>query len=324
MLFGHLIKINIMKSLLLLLLIPFSFNAQHTFSIVAIDTLTGEVGGAGATCYETVNDIADVHPGVGFIHTQSYVNYQNQAFASNMMDLGFSPQEIMDTLALVSVDADNAPTYRQYAAVDLVNGGRSAAFTGNDCFDYKGQRLGATYAIAGNILLGPEILDSMEARFVNTSGSLSEKLMAALQGAKVIGADQRCTDSLVSSLSAYLIVAKPTDIGPNYYINLNVENVMPMDPIDVLQSEFNALGIQETMPELELKVYPNPTQNNTVIFETLGQNISDIQLWNTLGQSIDTAINPSSKVELNGLKAGVYIYQASAKKQTTKGKIIVL
>jgi 6-phosphofructokinase len=73
-----------------------------------------------------------------------------------------------------------------------------------------------------------------------------------------------------------------------------------------------------------LKVYPNPTQNNTVIFETLGQNISDIQLWNTLGQSIDTAINPSSKVELNGLKAGVYIYQASAKKQTTKGKIIVL
>ena len=159
------------------------------------------------------------------------------------MDQGFSPQEIMDTLSLYSVDADNAPSYRQYAAIDLVNGGRSAAFSGQDCFDYKGHRLGQTYAIAGNILLGPEVLDSMESRFLNTQGTLAEKLMSSLQGAKIQGADKRCIDSMVSSLSAYLIVSKPSDIAPNYYINLNVENVMPQDPIDVLQTQFDALGL---------------------------------------------------------------------------------
>ena len=63
-----------------------------------------------------------------------------------------------------------------------------------NCFDYKNHIIGDHYAIQGNILLGQSILDSMESRFLNTSGSLSEKLMASLQGAKVIGADTRCYD----------------------------------------------------------------------------------------------------------------------------------
>jgi uncharacterized Ntn-hydrolase superfamily protein len=302
---------------------------QHTFSIVAIDPATGQVGGAGATCYATVNDIADVHPGVGFIHTQSYVNYQNQAFAKNLMDQGFSPQEIMDTLSLYSVDADNAPSYRQYTAIDLVNGGRSAAFSGQDCFDYKGHRLGQTYAIAGNILLGPEVLDSMESRFLNTQGTLAEKLMSSLQGAKIQGADKRCIDSMVSSLSAYLIVSKPSDLAPNYYINLNVENVMPQDPIDVLQTQFDALGLSsfdKNILEKDVKVYPNPVNKNGILYiDSQSYIIDQMTLYNSIGEITwftDVAFHIQ---EINGLDSGIYFYELynNKKRKRYSGKVIV-
>lgn len=211
--------------------------AQHTFSIIAIDSVTHQVGGAGATCFQTVNDIADVHPGVGFIHTQSYMNLENQKIAKSLMEKHYSPEQIVDSLKRGDVEQNSS--VRQYAAIDLVNGGRCAAFTGNNCFDYKGSRIGKNYVIIGNILAGPEILDSMELQFNKCKGTLEQKLMAAMQGAKVPGADKRCLEKNVSSLSAYMIVANPTDKLGSYYLNINIENVYPADPIDILQSDFD-------------------------------------------------------------------------------------
>jgi uncharacterized Ntn-hydrolase superfamily protein len=301
--------------------------AQHTFSIVAVDPATGEVGGAGATCYETVNDIADVHPGIGFIHTQSYVNYTNQTLAKQMMDNGLSPQEIMDSVRVV--DADNDSTIRQYAAVDLINGGRSAAFTGTNCFDYKGQRLGATYAIAGNILLGPEILDSMESRFNNTEGSLTDKLMASLQGAKVQGADTRCLNNGVSSLSAYIIVAKPADQENDYYLNLNVENVLPSDPIDILTNDYETwktnqvTGLKEQSQQDLIKFYPTPA--NDLLTLELPYPSAYFELMNSIGQvvlkkKIDTF---SSTINIENLSSGHYTGVIITNNHKTTKSIII-
>ena len=297
-------------------------NAQHTFSIVAVDPTTGEVGGAGATCFETVNDIADVHPGLGFIHTQSYVNNTNQLLAKELMNLGFSPQEIMDTLALPIVDAQGAPSYRQYAAVDLVNGGRAAAFSGSDCFDFKGHRVGPNYAIAGNILLAPYILDSMESRFLSTSGTLSDKLMAALQGAKVVGADKRCIDSLVSSISAYMIVAKPSDIAPNFHVNLNVENVWPQDPIDVLQSNYDLISDVIFQEQGRINLYPNPSYGK-ITFQS-PQEIDRIDFYNLLSQTINTINNPNTNSDIHLEEKGLYIYQITHKNhKISTGKLLI-
>ena len=98
--------------------------SDDTFSIVAIDTITGQVGSAGASCIQGSIIISDVHPGLGAIHTQSYWNSINQDSASSLMEQGYSPQEIIDWL--VENDAQNDPTIRQYGVVDLLNGGRSA------------------------------------------------------------------------------------------------------------------------------------------------------------------------------------------------------
>ena len=123
---------------------------------------------------------------------------------------------------------------------------RSASFTGNNCSDWKGHINGINYAIQGNILLSEDILLGIEEGFVNTNGSLDQKLMAALQGAKVPGADTRCLDEGISTLSAFIRVAK-SDNNNNYYMDLNVNSVIPyynqtgmwIDPVDTLQTLYD-------------------------------------------------------------------------------------
>ena len=207
---------------------PFLF-AQHTFSIVAIDPITGEIGSAGATCGDNITWpgtpgaalISDIIPGKGAIHTQSYWNNTNQNNAHLQLLNDANSQEIIDWLILN--DAEGNASIRQYGVVtNIDNTLTSAAFTGSNCFDYKNHILGDNYSIQGNILLGQSILDSMESRFVNTDGSLAEKLMASLQGAKVIGADTRCAVENVSSLTAFLRVAQEFDNSYELFLDIIV------------------------------------------------------------------------------------------------------
>ncbi|SVC25470.1 uncharacterized protein METZ01_LOCUS278324, partial [marine metagenome] len=199
-----------------------------TFSIVAVDTTTGEVGSAGGSCIAGSIIISDIHPGVGAIHTQSYYLSANQNYASSLMDQGYSPLEII--ILLEQNDVQNNPSIRQYGIVDLFSGNnygmlyeyecneiegaiwhgdydsgqlaecsdpvisRNASFTGSNCSNWKGHVNGINYAIQGNILLNENILLGIEEGFLNINGSLDQKLMSALQGAKVPGADTRCLD----------------------------------------------------------------------------------------------------------------------------------
>jgi len=225
-----------MKIAILILFLSL-IQSEDTFSIIAVDPLTGQVGSAGASCIAGSIIISDIHPGIGVIHTQSYWNGTNQNNASDLMDEGVSPTGIISYLT--DNDIANNPSIRQYGIVDLIEGGRSAAYTGENCFDYKGHILGDTYSIQGNILLGSEILENMENQFLSTEGTLSQRLMASLQGANIPGADTRCMDDSLSSLSAFVRVAKYDDLNNDYYLDINVHNVefvgYHIDPIDSLQ-----------------------------------------------------------------------------------------
>jgi len=116
--------------------------AQDTFSIVAIDSVTGEIGSAGASCVGSSTTyphgaaiLSDVIPGIGAIHTQAAWDPNNQQHAHDWMMMGLAPQQIIDSL--VAHDAAGNPTTRQYGIVDY-NGGhpRSAAYTGINCNNY--------------------------------------------------------------------------------------------------------------------------------------------------------------------------------------------
>ena len=225
-------KVFIKKVYIVLSLCNILFS-NDTFSIVAVDTLTGQVGSAGASCIQGSIIISDIHPGLGAIHTQSYWNASNQDSASSLMEQGYAPQDIIDWL--VENDAQNNPTIRQYGVVDLLNGGRSAAFTGENCSDFKGHKIGDTYAIQGNILLGQSILDDMEEAFLTQYGTFEEKLMASLMAANVVGADTRCTPYGTPSISAFIRVSDPNDYEDQLFMDINVNNApLTLNPLDSL------------------------------------------------------------------------------------------
>jgi uncharacterized Ntn-hydrolase superfamily protein len=217
--------------------LQFNALAQDTFSIVAVDTITGEIGSAGASCIAGSFILSDVIEGIGAIHTQAYYLAQNQQNARNRMLEGLSPQEIIDWL--VANDAGGNPTIRQYGIVDLTRNGESAAYTGVNCNDYKNHLTGPGYSVQGNILLGPIIIDTMQTTFVNTQGPLADRLMATLQAAKIPGADTRCAQYGKSSISGFVKVVRIGD-GSNPYLQIVVSNTpTAKDPIDSLLTKFN-------------------------------------------------------------------------------------
>ena len=224
--------------------LQFNVLAQDTFSIVAVDTVTGEIGSAGASCVGGgvgAFILSDVIEGIGAIHTQAYWNATNQQNAHNRMLEGLSPQEIIDWL--VAHDAQNNPTIRQYGIVDLTRNGESAAYTGINCNDYKNHVTGPGYAVQGNILLGQIIIDTMQTTFLNTQGPLADRLMATLQAAKIIGADTRCAVRGTSSQSGFVKVVRIGD-GGTPYLQIVVGNTpIGKDPIDSLQTMFNSWKI---------------------------------------------------------------------------------
>jgi uncharacterized Ntn-hydrolase superfamily protein len=235
-------KLELVIILTAIILIPGRIISQDTFSIVAVDTVTGEIGSAGASCVGPIGGVgafilSDVIEGIGAIHTQASYLATNQQNAHNKMLEGLSPQEIIDWL--VANDAQNNPAIRQYGIVDLTRNGESAAFTGVDCLDYKNHVTGPGYAVQGNILLGQIIIDTMQTKFLNTEGPLADRLMATLQAAKIVGADTRCAFRNTSSQSGFVKVVRIGD-GNTPYLQIVVPDTPSgTDPIDVLQGMFN-------------------------------------------------------------------------------------
>jgi uncharacterized Ntn-hydrolase superfamily protein len=332
-----------MKKIYILLLCLVSLNnnliSQDTFSITAVDLATGYVGSAGASCIAGSIILSDVHPNRGVIHTQASYNSSNQIYARNLMNMGLTPQQIIDSL--IAHDAQNNPTVRQYGITDFVGPTvRRAGYTGVNCINYKNHVLGTTFTVQGNILLGQQILDSMFARFVNTQGTFADKLMAALQGAKVPGADTRCTNK--SSISAFLRVAKPTDPqGGPYWLDLNVNNTpLNKDPIDSLQVLYNQWVIsgisnnQNIYPEsFSLSQnYPNPFNPNTIISFDIAK-LSNVKLvvYDMTGSEVQILADNmfhrgryTVSFDASGLASGTYFYRLKADDFIDTKKMIVV
>ncbi len=302
----------------LLLNVIFSAFGQDTFSIVAVDPETGAVGSAGATCLDVVQEgasaviISDIFPGRGAIHTQSYWTAVNQNNARVRFLAGDSPQAVLDWLT--DNDVQSNPFIRQYGIADLdpMGNPRAAAYTGGLCMDEKGDRVGETYAIQGNILLSEAVLDSMEARYLNTTGTLAERLMAAMQGANIPGADSRCLAEGVSSRSAFLRVALPDDPPNDILLDLRVDATpFGLEPIDSLQALFDAwlvTGANDPgSPRQKVRVFPNPAFGQLTIQAPPGGRYQ-ADLRDATGRPVWQARVAGGAVELPPL-TGLFILQ---------------
>jgi uncharacterized Ntn-hydrolase superfamily protein len=123
--------------------------------------------------------------GVGAVATQAAVVAVYGARALDELGAGAGPDE-----ALERVLADDARRdTRQLGAVTA--DGRAAAFTGSECQDWAGHRVGAGFAVQGNILAGEAVVVEMARAFEETVAPLVERLVAALEAGQAAGGDRR-------------------------------------------------------------------------------------------------------------------------------------
>ena len=328
-------------SFLAALLLCGSLSAQDTFSIIAVDPATGEVGSAGASCVTGVGAggiidiITDIIPGKGGVNSQAYVCIPNTNLQNAIlrMEEGLSPQEIIDWLLLNdSCSSQNFdPAFRQYGIADLDGAGdpRTAGWTGNMADDYKEDRQTSTFSVQGNILLDVSVIDNMEANFNNTAGTLADKLMAAMQGANFAGADSRCLANGTSSTTAYLLVYKADDDPNDPYLRLNVGQQAPgVEPIDLLQDLYdNFLAVEDVELNNKLQLFPNPADNELTLdvdasIALTRLSIYDINGKNLFSQTDFGAQQLQQKIDVSQLPTGVFFLTVESDQGTTSIKFV--
>ncbi len=173
-------------------------NRISTFSIVAYDATVDAWGIAVASKFLAVGAVVPwAQAGAGAVATQSYANTTFGPQGLELMSKGRSAQDVLNEL----LANDEERELRQVGIVDAQ--GRSATFTGADCFEWAGGKTGENYCVQGNILAGPEVIEQMASTFEGSKKDLPERLLDALLAADQAGGDRR------GKQSAAIYVVKP-------------------------------------------------------------------------------------------------------------------
>ncbi len=242
--------------------------AAATWSVVAVDTHTGEVCVASATClkgFDLERYLPVIRVGEGAAAAQSYVDMsgKNRKKIWIMLQAGTPPQSIINRLA----SFDTGHQTRQYGVVNMLHD--PATFTGTACGAAVGGVTGidgdVRYAIQGNVLTGPEVVLAAEVALLRAEGDLSQRVMEAMRAARMLGGDGRCSCNAGAPTScgvpppsftksadvAFIVLARMGDIdglcnaqvgcaSGSYYLDLQVWNgALWPDPVDKLQFKYD-------------------------------------------------------------------------------------
>ena len=204
-----------------------------TFSILGYDPETGEVGGAvQSRVFSVGNGVLWGEADVGIVATQAIVDVSYGPQALALLRGGMAPRAVIDSVWKRDPDPDPVSWTkqgRQFAVMDAR--GRVAAFTGPKASTWAGDRQGAFCSAQGNILAGPQVVDSMVAAFERTKGQhLSLRLVAALEAGQRAGGDTRGMQS-----AALLVVKKGGGVWLNNDVVLRLQVDDAPEPIAELR-----------------------------------------------------------------------------------------
>ncbi|WP_342359456.1 DUF1028 domain-containing protein [Terrarubrum flagellatum] len=158
-----------------------------TWSIVARDRVTGQIGVAVSTCAFAVGArVPFVATGVGAIATQAFVNPYYGYRGLELLRAGASAEDVIR----VVTSNDEGRGERQMHVMDRK--GRSAAYTGANCVDWCGHLIREDFSVAGNMLAGPAVIDETAKAFeANKHLDLARRFLAALKAGEAAGGDKR-------------------------------------------------------------------------------------------------------------------------------------
>jgi len=173
----------------------------HTFSIVARDPATGDLGVAVQSHWFNVGSIVPwAEAGVGAVATQSFVDPAYGKLGLDLMRAGRSAPDALKAL----LAGDEGREVRQVAMIDAQ--GRVAAHTGAKDIQAAGHIVGATYSVQANLMLSDAVWPAMSRAFEGTKGDLAERMLAALDAAQAAGGDIRGRQSA----ALVVVTGKPT------------------------------------------------------------------------------------------------------------------
>lgn len=185
-------ELNMRKIILIgLLMVVVAFGntpsrLAHTYSIVAYDSVSGQLGVAVQSHWFSVGkDVIWAEPGVGAVATQSFINPSFGPLGLDLMRRGKSATEALDAL----IYSDSGRDVRQVAMVDVQ--GNVAVHTGKKCIKDAGHKVGKHYSVQANLMLKNTVWDAMSEAYESTQGDLLARLMAALKAAEAEGGDIR-------------------------------------------------------------------------------------------------------------------------------------
>jgi uncharacterized Ntn-hydrolase superfamily protein len=195
-----------------------------TYSIVARDESTGELGVGVQTCFLAVGRIAPWgRPGVGAVATQAFAEL---AYGPRCLDALEAGKSAGDALAEARA-ADPMADLRQVGVVGA--DGSVAAVTGERCVDHAGHVIGEGFTTQANMVSTPEVWGAMAAAFESSTGRLARRLLAALDAGEAAGGDAR------GGMSAALLVVEgspPPQPGGGTVVDLRVDR--SQDPLGEL------------------------------------------------------------------------------------------
>ncbi|GGK19723.1 hypothetical protein GCM10007962_12260 [Yeosuana aromativorans] len=199
----------------------------HTFSIVARDSVTGDIGVAVQSHWFSVGSVVTYgKAGVGVVATQSFVNPSYGPKGLALMEQGLSPQQALDAL----LANDDGEMFRQVAFLNTK--GEVATHTGSSCIEAAGHRQGKNFSAQANMMLNNTVWDAMANAFETTKGDLSDRMIAALKAAQGEKGDIR------GSQSAAILIVKAQATGNSWedvVMDLRVEdNEKPVKELERL------------------------------------------------------------------------------------------
>lgn len=216
----------------------------HTYSIVARDTITGEMGVAVQSHWFSVGSVVSwAESGVGAIATQSLVNISFGPRGLELLKQGMNAQEVVDKL----IAEDEGRDYRQLAIVDA--GGNVAAYTGEKCIPDAGHSAGDNFSVQANLMLNDKVWPAMKEAFDNSEGPLAERMIKALSAAQNEGGDIR------GQQSASILVVRGESTGKVWedrLIDLRVED--HADPVNELERLLRVHRAYEHMNKGDLAI----------------------------------------------------------------------
>ncbi|HLE44055.1 MAG TPA: DUF1028 domain-containing protein [Methylomirabilota bacterium] len=195
-----------------------------TYSIVALDAETGELGVAVQSRWLAAGAIVSwARPGVGAIATQSFVDARYGYAGIDLLAAGQTPERTLAEL----VAADSDPGVRQVGIVDAT--GRSAAHTGSDCVAAAGHLVAPGVTVQANMMERETVWPAMLAAYRNADGDLTDRLLAALRAAEAEGGDVR------GRQSAGLLVVPGTPGAHPWEVRFDVRVDDTRKPLDELE-----------------------------------------------------------------------------------------